>query len=291
MFNPNKFETSHGNPENPNSEVPFSKEATPEQTCSPTIEMLRAGLRDFVAHKEDRISSYDKDIFFTPVPMAHKETFTLEDGTVITLPPATKSLIEKESGYNISNVAETTNEKNIDTAHPANSEVNIDGERYRTDDNGQPHMKYNSETGTWELLPNIEYTVNGYTYETNEKGQIIRVYGKIHMKEHEGRKPLNDDVPNMQEGDDRGHLIADQFDGSNRLDNLVPMDMHLNRGAYKKMEDDISKAKAEGKEVDIDIEVKYDDSGRPTEFLVKVTIDGETEIHVFNNESQGGNQN
>mgnify|MGYP003269358978 FL=1 len=196
-------------------------------------------------------------------------------------PDSTEAVLEN---YSYSELGE----KNTDISYPSNSEVTINNERYRTDDNGQPHMKYNSEAGTWEILPNIEYTINGYTYETNEKEEILHVHGTIHMKEHEGRKPLNDDVPNMQEGDDRGHLIADQFGGSNRLDNLVPMDMHLNRGEYKKMEESIAKAKTEGKEVNIDIGIKYDESGRPTKFQVSVTINGETEVHVFSNESQGG---
>lgn len=34
--------------------------------------------------------------------------------------------------------------------------------------------------------------------------------------------------------DDGGHLIASIFNGSGNLDNLVPMDSNLNRGAWKK---------------------------------------------------------
>lgn len=36
--------------------------------------------------------------------------------------------------------------------------------------------------------------------------------------------------------DDRGHLIADQFNGNNTLANLVPMDSKINQGSYKVIE-------------------------------------------------------
>ena len=173
-----------------------------------------------------------------------------------------------------------------DNTYPPNSEVRIDGERYRTDDNGKPHAKYNAETKQWELIPNNEYTVSGYTYRTNEKGEIIHAEGFLRLKSHEGRKAINDDVANMKEGDDKGHLIADMFDGSNHMDNLVPMDMHLNRSEYKKMEERLAKALAEGKEVSVDIEVEYDENGRPKTFIVTTIIDGEVEVHVFSNDSE-----
>ena len=45
------------------------------------------------------------------------------------------------------------------------------------------------------------------------------------------------DKGDMRKTDDRGHLIADRFNGSGGIENLVPMDSDLNQhGDYMKME-------------------------------------------------------
>lgn len=71
--------------------------------------------------------------------------------------------------------------------------------------------------------------------------------------------------------DDGGHLIASIFMGSGDIDNLVPMDSNLNRGAWRSMEklwqDTLSES--DDNKVEVNIEAIYeDDTKRPTKFEV-----------------------
>jgi predicted ribonuclease toxin of YeeF-YezG toxin-antitoxin module len=75
------------------------------------------------------------------------------------------------------------------------------------------------------------------------------------------------------EGDDGGHLIAKRFGGSEKVDNIVPMDSHLNRGDYKNMENRWAKAVERGDNVDVKINCKYEgDSQRPSSINVYYKI-------------------
>lgn len=162
--------------------------------------------------------------------------------------------------------------------------VDENGDKYKTDDNGNPYQKYNSETVKWELMPNTKYEINGYEYETDEYGHIILAEGKLTPTERESRKTITTDVEDKKDTDDKGHLIGDRFDGDNDIGNLLPMDANLNRGEFKKLENELAKAVAEGKEVYIKIEPQYEgDSKRPVSFKVTYTIDGETFEKVFEN--------
>ena len=172
---------------------------------------------------------------------------------------------------------------------PFNSEVTIAGEKVRSDDNGNIHQKYNPETKQWELIPNNEYTVNGYDYKTNKEGKIVNVSGVLQAKSHEGRPPIKDEIPNRRETDDRGHIIADMFNGSNKIDNIVPMNKDVNQRQYRAMEDYFRDEVQLGKKVEVGITIKYDDTGRPTKFIVNSIIDGEKQPkRVFLNESDNG---
>lgn len=145
---------------------------------------------------------------------------------------------------------------------------------YRVDDN---------------LIPNNEYEVNGYKYKTDSEGRIISAEGKLQVRDHEGRADMPDKIDTVgkgdqKEADDRGHLIADRFNGSGELDNLVPMDMNLNRGDYKKLEDTLSDAVNEGADVRLKVEPVYQGSScRPSEFKVTYSIDGDIDVVVFKN--------
>ncbi|AZZ56372.1 DNA/RNA non-specific endonuclease [Rathayibacter iranicus] len=87
-------------------------------------------------------------------------------------------------------------------------------------------------------------------------------------------------TPGRLRGDDAGHLIADMFDGSPALDNLVSQAKSVNRGAGSKwtaMERAWRKAlKAHPPRAVTDIEIKvlYDGTSRPTAFEVEYKIDG-----------------
>lgn len=153
------------------------------------------------------------------------------------------------------------------------------------DDNGEKYRQGN------DLEPNTVFEKNVYTYKTDEMGRVVSAEGKLQVKDHKGRNEMPDtrDVVahgKMADGDDRGHLIADRFNGSGELENLVPMEGKLNKGDYAKLEDTLAEAVKDGADVRMKVEPVYSgDSNRPDEFRVSYTIDGDKEVVVFKNRS------
>ncbi len=151
------------------------------------------------------------------------------------------------------------------------------------DDNGNLYR-----TGD-DLLPNNKYEINGYNYETDDKERITSVEGILHIKDREGRLTIGDSMETIgkgdqKDGDDRGHLIGDQFDGSNRLENMIPQDADINRKDYRNFENELAKEVKDGKEVYVKIEVIYsEDSRRPEALVVNYSIDGKESTRVFKN--------
>ena len=87
-----------------------------------------------------------------------------------------------------------------------------------------------------------------------------------------------------QIGDDRGHLIADMFDGPGDWANLVAMDGSVNKGMYKSLELAWKAALEAGKTVSVNIRPKYSGfSWRPVEFLIKYVIEGEAFTKIIPN--------
>lgn len=113
--------------------------------------------------------------------------------------------------------------------HQGGSPMGLNGSGGETrfyDDNGVNFRVGNS------LTPNITYTINGYTYQSDDAGRIVSVEGTLHLKEREGRLTIRDNLGDIGQGDecggdDRGHLIGDQFDGSNGLENMVPQEANI----------------------------------------------------------------
>lgn len=140
-----------------------------------------------------------------------------------------------------------------------------------------------------ELLPNNEYVINGYEYKTDEFGRITSAEGQVSLRTRE-RLPIKDSMDTIGKGsqretDDRGHLMADWFNGSNGMENIVPMDGELNKGAFNKLENRLAEAVKNGCDVSYKVEPRYsDDSRRPSSFVVTDIIDGETTVTVFKNE-------
>lgn len=153
------------------------------------------------------------------------------------------------------------------------------------DDNGKKYREGDS------LEPNAVFEKNGYTYQTDDKGRVISAEGKLQVKDHEDRKEMPDKRNvvahgKMADSDDSGHLIADRFNGSGELENLVPMDRGLNRGDYAKLEGTLADAVKDGADVRMKVEPVYSgESNRPDEFRVSYTIDGDKEVVVFKNRS------
>lgn len=150
------------------------------------------------------------------------------------------------------------------------------GEKYRIGDN---------------LLPNITYEINGYKYGTDDKGRVISAGGKLRIKDSNYVRKM-EDVKKMEgqeykTSDDRGHLIAHQFGGSDKLGNLVPMDANLNKGDFARLENTLNDALQNGADVILKVKPIYEpDSSRPSAFRVSYSIDGDRDMRVFRNESE-----
>ena len=162
----------------------------------------------------------------------------------------------------------------------------IDGKTHYYDDNGKIYRIDN------ELLPNNHYEINGYNYETDEKGRIVSAEGKLHLKERDGRLPIRDSIEDIgkgdqMEGDDRGHLIGDQFDGANGLENMVAQDAGINRNDFRIFENQLAEEVRNGKSVSVKVEPIYDgNSQRPSDIVVTYNIDGKDDVRIFPNSKE-----
>lgn len=157
-------------------------------------------------------------------------------------------------------------------------------QEYR-DDNG---VKYRIGDN---LIPNNKYEVKGYQYKTDEEGRIVEASGKLKMKAPDYERDMESvrkkEGQEYRDTDDRGHLIGHQFGGSDRLENLVPMDAKLNQGDFAKLENTLADAVKDGADVRLKVEPIYEgDSTRPSEFRVTYSIDGDKDVVVFKNERE-----
>ena len=140
-----------------------------------------------------------------------------------------------------------------------------------------------------ELLPNNDYSINGYKYNTDALGRVSSVEGKLHIKAHEGRMPIRDSLEAIGKGyqhigDDRGHLIGDQFGGSNSLENMIPQKAEINRVSFKNFENQLAKEVKAGNSVYVKIEPVYNGvSYRPSDVAVQYDINGKQNIRFFTN--------
>ena len=74
--------------------------------------------------------------------------------------------------------------------------------------------------------------------------------------------------------DQGGHLIARIFNGPGEQINYIPQNAKLNNGKWRAMEAKWQKALEEGKKVEIEIQIIYDNknfSKRPQKFVVNTT--------------------
>ena len=152
--------------------------------------------------------------------------------------------------------------------------------------------------GKKALKLNIMYTTSeGYKYTTDSKGRICSAEGVLqdgvakrneYAQQNVGKGDGRRDGTEGLGKDDDGHLIASIFKGSGDIDNLVPMNSNLNRGAWRKMEKSWADAIADGTEVEVNIIAVYrEDTQRPTDFIVKYRIDkGRWKHLTYKNEIQ-----
>ena len=127
---------------------------------------------------------------------------------------------------------------------------------------------------TGKLKSSIKYQTGefNYNYETDELGRISN-WNTENLQLTQREKRLNHvaKTPGKLKGDHAGHLAGDRFGGSPKLDNMVSQSQHVNLSDYRKIENIWAQAIKQGKEVAVNVEVRYDKNGlRPTEFIVEL---------------------
>lgn len=209
--------------------------------------------------------------------------------------------VPKEIGENKSNYADAPKEigensakaqdipKEIGESSEPQRDYFIDseGNKCYTDDNGEVYRVNN------DLVADDTYEINGYKYETDEQGRIVSAEGKLQVKDHDSYRKIKDTKSEIGKGDeketdDRGHIIGDQFNGSNGMENIVAQDSALNQREYKDLENQLAKEVNNGKDVHMRVDLNYPgDSYRPGSFLVSYSITGEEFVKVFSNGPRG----
>ncbi|TVX76044.1 transposase [Peribacillus simplex] len=132
------------------------------------------------------------------------------------------------------------------------------------------------------LKPDIRYKTGEYDYfyETDKVGRISKFETKnLQLTERKDRLSHSKNTPGKVKGQDHaGHLAADRFGGSPKIDNLVSQLSDVNLKQYKKIEEIWAAALKETppKKVTVDVDIIYSGNDmRPVKFKVRYTIDGE----------------
>lgn len=101
-------------------------------------------------------------------------------------------------------------------------------EKYETADRVEQGKESPYETdGT--LRSSVKYELNGFRYETDEYGRLIRIYGDVHMENAEMENAEQEQNAQKRVGKlggetgyDGGHVIASQFSNDGWIANLFP---------------------------------------------------------------------
>ena len=131
-----------------------------------------------------------------------------------------------------------------------------------------------------KLKPNVRYDTgkHAYHYETDSLGRICKAETKNLQLKEKGRKrhKHDGDPPGKNyETDQAGHLFADWFDGSPKIDNVVAQLYDVNKKHFFKLECLWAKELRAKNHVAVTIYVDYvGDSMRPSKFTVLYSING-----------------
>lgn len=190
-----------------------------------------------------------------------------------------------KEGITESNIIEDTKEGEAltDSLKP-NSTVEIGGRMYDTDDNGNVF-----KVDGYELLPNKEYVIDGVTYTTDDQARITSCEGmakKMPDGERDNIAQVLAGGEDRKAGDQGGHILARVLGGAKGIENMLAMrGTAINQSVYKRMENEISRALDDGKEVGINVDIDYKgDSHRPSKITVTYSIDGKERVVQFDND-------
>ncbi len=130
-----------------------------------------------------------------------------------------------------------------------------------------------------------------YVYTTDGLGRISSAHARPLKLPKQKFRPAHQGNPvGKVPGDHAGHLFANIFGGSEKLDNIVAQLDNVNLSKMKMLENDWAKRLRNGETFDVDIEVLYDGSGlRPTGFkITEILPDGDlNDIPLINNPIKG----
>lgn len=162
------------------------------------------------------------------------------------------------------------------------------------DDNGKAYRVGD------DLIKNNTFQVNGYEYKTDHHGRPISASGKLSINElGQSNRHMDDSLASIgkgderpaatvdgeRTGDDRGHLIGHQFNGSDRMENLVPQDWRINQKSFRKLEDRLAEQVKAGRDVRVSVIPFYGgDSRRPDGVFYFYNIDGVSHVVLFPND-------
>lgn len=162
-----------------------------------------------------------------------------------------------------------------------NSKYKIDGVLYETDDKGKIYKE------NTELIPNTRYEINKIEYVTDARGRIISWEGEPKYKPENERNEnaqIESGGKDRREGDDGGHLMARILGGSSGNENIVPMRDTINRGDYKRSENEIIEAKKQGKDIQDSGNIIYNENSiRPSKIERTYIVDNEKNILKVDN--------
>lgn len=153
-----------------------------------------------------------------------------------------------------------------------NASFEAQGHAYETDDTGRIYKV------DGKLNPESSYTVNGITYPTDALGRKVEWSGEPGYNpeaRRDGGAQAEAGGEDRKPGDDGGHLVARVLNGSSGIENIVAMRDTINRGDYKRSENEIADAKIQGKEVHDSGRIFYSgESSRPDKIERTYEIDG-----------------
>lgn len=136
------------------------------------------------------------------------------------------------------------------------------------------------------LKPNVTYQTGeyDYRYQTDAKGRIKEFKtNSLQKTKRSDRLPHDPNTLDKLPGDHAGHLAADRFGGSPRLDNLVSQASHVNLSSYKQLENTWVKAIESGQQVVVTVQLDYETNARPTAFTVNYSLNGVTNnVYIIN---------
>ena len=130
-----------------------------------------------------------------------------------------------------------------------------------------------------------------YVYTTDSLGRIASAHARpLKLPRQKFRPPHQGNPVGKMPGDHAGHLFANIFGGSEKLDNIVAQLDSVNLSKMKRIENRWLKALEAGETFDVDIKVLYDSTGLlPTGFkITEILPDGDfKDIPVVNNPIKG----